>query len=70
MLTIEKIKDLVFDTLGDFVDPETDVRVEQARDGSFRVIVIRTRGIPKEVIRDEWHHATDGTEFENVSLYM
>ena len=38
--------------------------------GEFRVLVIRTRGIPMDIIRDEWNRNAKGTEFEKVSLFM
>lgn len=69
MLTTEKIKNFCFDVLGDFVNPKTDLEVEESR-GTFRVIVLRTRGIPKDVIRDEWNNQVAGTEFEKVILFI
>ena len=69
MLTTEEIKNFCFDVLGDFIDPKTDIMIQEVR-GSFRVMVIRTRGIPKEVIRDEWNRNAQGTDFEQVSLYL
>ncbi len=69
MLTTEEIKNFCFDVLGDFIDPKTDIMIQEVR-GSFRVMVIRTRGIPKEVIRDEWNRNAQGSDFEQVSLYL
>jgi hypothetical protein len=69
MLTRESVENFCFDVLGDFIDPNTDIMIEQVR-GEFRVIVIRTRGIPKDIIRDEWNRNAKGTEFEKVSLYL
>jgi hypothetical protein len=69
MLTRESVENFCFDVLGDFIDPKTHVMIEQVR-GEFRVIVIRTRGIPKDIIRDEWNRNAKGTEFEKVSLYL
>jgi hypothetical protein len=69
MLTKESVENFCFDVLGDFIDPKADVMIEQVR-GEFRVIVIRTRGIPTDLIRDEWNRNTKGTDFEKVSLYL
>lgn len=69
MLTKESVENFCFDVLGDFIDPNSDIMIEQVR-GEFRVIVIRTRGIPKDIIRDEWNRNAKGTEFEKVSLYL
>lgn len=69
MLTKESVENFCFDVLGDFVDPNEDIRIQEVR-GEFRVIVIRTRGIPTDIIRDEWNRNAKGTEFEKVSLYL
>lgn len=71
MLEIETIKKFCFEVLGDFVDPEEDILIEKARN-EFRVIVLRTRGVPKEIIRDDWNTNIIGSalESEPVSLYL
>ena len=69
MLNRESVENFSFDVLGDFIDPNSDVMIQEVR-GEFRVIVIRTRGIPADMIRDEWNRNAKGTEFEKVSLYL
>ena len=69
MLTEKQVENFCFDVLGDFIDPKEDIRIQEVR-GEFRVLVIRTRGIPTDIIRDEWNRNTKGTEFEKVSLWM
>jgi hypothetical protein len=69
MLTKESVENFCFDVLGDFINHKADVMIEQVR-GEFRVIVIRTRGIPTDLIRDEWNRNAKGTDFEKVSLYL
>jgi hypothetical protein len=69
MLNKESVENFCFDVLGDFIDPKADIEVEQVR-GEFRVLVLRTRGIPKDIIRDEWNRNAKGTDFEKVSLYL
>ncbi len=69
MLTKESVENFCFDVLGDFVDPKEDIRIQEVR-GEFRVLVIRTRGIPTDIIRDEWNRNAKGTDFEKVSLYL
>lgn len=69
MLTKESVENFCFDILGDFVDPKEDIRIQEVR-GEFRVIVIRTRGIPTDIIRDEWNRNAKDTDFEKVSLYL
>jgi hypothetical protein len=71
MLEMETVKRFCFEILGDFVDPENDILIEKVRN-EFRVIVLRTRGIPKEIIRDEWNTNIVGSalESEPVSLYL
>jgi hypothetical protein len=69
MLNRESVENFCFDVLGDFIDPKADIEIEQVR-GEFRVFVLRTRGIPKDIIRDEWNRNAKGTEFEKVSLYL
>ena len=68
MVTVKEVENFVFDVLGDFVDPKRDVMIQEARN-EIRVIVIRTCGIPKDVIRDEWNRNIR-PEFENVNLYL
>ena len=69
MLTEKEVEQFCFDVLGDFVDPKEDIRIQEVR-GEFRVLVIRTHGIPTDIIRDEWNRNAKGTEFEKVSLWM
>lgn len=69
MLTREQVEQFCFDVLGDFIYPENDIIIQEVR-GGFRVIVTRLRGVPAEVLRDTWNRNAEGTEFENVSLYM
>ena len=69
MLTEKEVEQFCFDVLGDFVDPKDDIMIDEVR-GEFRVIVRRTRGIPTDIIRDEWNRNAKGTEFEKVSLWM
>lgn len=69
MLTIENVKSFCFDTLGDLVNPK-NIEVEQTRSGKIQVIVLRTGGVPKEVIRDDWNRAAKGTELESVALFL
>ena len=65
----KKLEQFCFDVLGDFINPKEDIMIQEAR-GNFRVMVIRTRGFHKEVIRDTWNREVKGTEFEQVSLYL
>ena len=69
MLTEKQVENFFFDVLVDFIDPKEDIGIQEVR-GEFRVLVIRTRGIPTDIIRDEWNRNTKGTEFEKVSLWM
>jgi hypothetical protein len=69
MLTEKQVEQFCFDVLGDFIDPKEDIRIQEVR-GEFRVLVIRTRGIPTDIIRDDWNRNAKGTEFEKVSLWM
>jgi hypothetical protein len=70
MLNCDAVKNFCFDVLGDLVSPSS-IEVSQARNGKFNVIVLRTGGVPKEVIRDDWNRQITGTEFEGqVVLYM
>ena len=69
MLTRENVENFCFDVLGDFINPKEDIMIQEAR-GEFRVLVIRTRGIPMDIIRNEWNRNAKGTEFEKVSLFM
>jgi hypothetical protein len=69
MLNKESVENFCFDVLGDFIDPKEDIRIQEVR-GEFRVLVIRTRGIPTDLIRDEWNRNAKGTDFEKVSLYL
>ena len=69
MLTRENVENFCFDVLGDFINPKEDIMIQEVR-GEFRVLVIRTRGIPMDIIRDEWNRNAKGTEFEKVSLFM
>ena len=65
----KKLEQFCFDVLGDFIYPENDIIIQEVR-GGFRVMVIRLRGVPAEVIRDTWNREVKGTEFEQVSLYL
>ena len=71
MLEMETVEKFCFDVLGDFIDPNEDIMIQKVR-GEYRVMVLRTRGIPKEIIRDEWNTNIKGTPLENepVSLYL
>ena len=69
MLTEKQVEQFCFDVLGDFVYPENDVIIQEVR-GGYRVILTRLRGVPAEVIRDEWNRNAKGTEFEKVALFM
>lgn len=69
MLTKESVEQFCFDVLGDFIYPENDVIIQEVR-GGFRVMVVRLRGVPTDVLRDTWNRNAEGTEFENVSLYL
>lgn len=69
MLTREQVEQFCFDVLGDFINPKADIMIQEVR-GQFRVILVRTRGIPNDIIRDEWNNNAAGTEFEKVSLFM
>ena len=69
-MNYESIKNFCFEVLGDFVNPECDIEIEQQRNGKFVVMVLRSRGIPKQVLWDEWSRAAAGTEFENVTLFV
>ena len=69
MLTEKQVEQFCFDVLGDFIDPKRDIMINEVR-GEFRVMVIRTCGIPKDIIRDEWNRNAQGTEFEQVSLFL
>ena len=69
MLTRESVENFCFDVLGDFINTKEDIMIQEVR-GEFRVLVIRTRGIPMDIIRDEWNRNAKGTEFEKVSLFM
>ena len=69
MLNYESIKNFCFDVLGDFVNP-SNIEIEE-RAGKFNVMVLRTGGIPKDVIRDEWKQQIAGTELEGKAvLYL
>ncbi len=70
MMNYEAVKNFCFDVLGDLVSPSF-IEVSQARNGKFNVIVLRTGGVPKEVIRDDWNRQIAGTEFAGqVVLYL
>ena len=64
MYTEQELKDFVFDTLGDFVNPNSDILIDK-----YGVIILRNHGIPKEVFFDEWKTKVKGTKFESVALY-
>jgi hypothetical protein len=69
MVNYESVKNFCFDVLGDFINP-SNIDIEE-RAGKFNVIVLRTGGIPKDVIRDEWQQQIAGTEFEGkATLYL
>ena len=51
MLTRESVENFCFDVLGDFINPKEDIMIQEVR-GEFRVLVIRTHGIPMDIIRD------------------
>lgn len=69
MVNYESVKNFCFDVLGDFINP-SNIDIEE-RAGKFNVIVLRTGGIPKDVIRDEWRQQIAGTEFEGkATLYL
>ena len=69
MLTEKQVEQFCFDVLGDFINPKEDIMIQEVR-GNFRVMITRTRGFHKEVLREEWNRNVEGTEFENVALYI
>ena len=69
MVNYESVKNFCFDVLGDFVNP-SNIDIGERAD-KFNVIVLRTGGISKDMIRDEWQQQIAGTEFEGkVTLYL
>ena len=58
------LEDFCFDVLGDFVNPNS---IEIMGD---KVIVLRHGDVPAEIIRDEWNRRVQGTEFENIWLFI
>ena len=71
MPTRQEIEDLVFEVLGDLVNPEKDVEIDELRNGSFRIIVLRNYGIPREMFWEDWKRAIEGKEgFDKVSLFV
>lgn len=69
-LTIDRVKDFAFDVLGDFVVPDKDLEISQTKRG-FQVIVLRTRGIPKEAIQTTWlYNVKQQPEFSDVKLFI
>lgn len=71
MPTRQEIENLVFEVLGDFVDPKKDVEIDELRNGSFRIIVLRSYGVPKEIFWEDWKRATEGKEgFDKVNLFV
>ena len=70
-MTLKNVEDFCFDVLGDFVDPKRDIRIDQDRNGNFRVIVFRTCGVPNSMFRLDWDRAVEEQpEFKEVSLYL
>ena len=63
-----RLRDHVFDVLGDFVKPD-DVLVMPDKRTGYRLVCVRTRGLPREFLWDEWRRQTKGTEFEGIPLY-
>lgn len=58
-----------FDVLGDFINPE-NIQVGQDRKGNWRVVVVRSWGLNKEFIWDEWKRQTAGTPWDGIPLYL
>ena len=69
-MTLQELKDFVFDVLGDFVDP-AGIKYIPVAGGKTAVVVLRTGGVPKDIIRDEWKRNTDGNpDFDQIRLYL
>lgn len=66
----QRLKEFVFDVVGDMVDPSNTRIAPDRRTGGWRVIVLNPGNVPPEMIRDEWDAQTRGTEFENVPLFI
>ena len=69
-MTLQELKDFVFDVLGDFVDPK-NIDYMRLAGGKTAVVVLRTGDVPKELIRDEWKRHTEGNpNFAQIDLYL
>lgn len=60
---MESLKDLIFEVLGEFTNPNT-VRVMGDK------IFVPFPQAPREVIVEDWHKATKDTEFEKYHLLI
>ena len=60
---MKSLKDLIFEVLGDFTNPDT-VRVMGDK------IFVPFPQAPQEVIFEDWNKATKGTEFEKYHLFI
>ncbi len=58
-----ELKDLIFDVLGDFTNPNT---VQVIGDK----ILVPFPQAPREFIFDDWNRAVKGTEFEKYKLFV
>lgn len=67
-MEMTKLEMFAFDVLGDLIP----IRAYEVTDvHGHDVILVNTAriGVPIDMIHDEWKHAIEGTEFENVVLY-
>lgn len=65
----KRLEEFVFDALGDMVPPSDLEVLPDRKAGGFKVVCMRSHGMPREMLWDEWARQTQGTEFEGVPFY-
>ena len=64
-----RLKEFVFDVLGDMVPPDDFMIQPDRKTGGFRIVCLNPHGFSREMLWDEWARQTRGTEFEGVPIY-
>lgn len=65
----QELKDIVFDRLGDMIDPDNIV-LQYISLKPALLVLYNPDNIPTNVIEDEWEMAKKGTGFEDVKIYV
>lgn len=65
----QELKDIVFDRLGDMIDPDNIV-LQYISLKPALLVLYNPDNIPEDVIVDEWEIAKKGTGFEDVKIYV